>query len=390
MRSRPEPWPSRLLAGSVLAWTLLWAVGLLLPSALGVNATARPGPVLAGLVLDGVLFCLATAPALLRRTSGGWLRRMPVGAQAVVTAVLVTVPGLPIGTLPVLLVIALGAVSVSGWVPPLVVVTALASVLAVRASGTSWSTAVWGSGLTVLLAGLLTYAFSRLGQVIAELRCAREELARVAVEAERVRFARDLHDLLGHSLSLIVVKAQAIRRSAYPDADEAAGHARDIEEIGRQALTEVRQAVRGYRTPSLRGELSRAVEALRAAGISAEVRQEHRTLSASQDELLGWVVREGVTNVIRHAQARHVVISTATGPSGSSVVISDDGSGATPEDDPGAEAGGAPGGTAGSGAGLLGLRERAQAVGGNVEATSGAAGFRLAAVVPPPAGGGHG
>ena len=106
---------------------------------------------------------------------------------------------------------------------------------------------VWAEGFVVLLAGAASSAFAALIDTVAELRRTRQELARVAVAEERERFARDLHDLLGHTLSVMVVKAQAVRRLAATDPDAAVGHAADIEQIGRRALGDVRQAVDAMR-----------------------------------------------------------------------------------------------------------------------------------------------
>ena len=373
MPSHLAPWAARRPAWPALAWVGLWAAGLLLPSAVTVGAVSRPWLAGAGLLLVAVLFGLAAVPALLARERRDRNLWPVVAGQAAVTAALAAVPGLDLGALPVLLAIGVGVGAAVRWVPALVTATAVAAVVAAHAQGASWSSAGWGVGLTTLLAGLLTHAFAWLGVVIADLRCAREELAVAAVEEERARFARDLHDLLGHTLSVIVVKAQAARRYAHTDPEATAAHAADIEAIGREALTEVRQAVRGYRAPTLDAELSRAVRALEAAGIEADVVRGHQGLGPAGDEMLGWVVREGVTNVIRHARARHTVISTSSGPQGNAVVIEDDGVG------PGADPDG--------GSGLAGLRERAQRAGGMVEAGGDGSGFRLSAVVPVAPGG---
>ena len=132
---------------------------------------------------------------------------------------------------------------------------------------------MWTEGFVVLLAGLASAAFAALLDTVAELRRTRAELARVAVAEERERFSRDLHDLLGHTLSVMVVKAQAVRRLAAQDPDAAAAHAADIEQIGRQALVDVRQAVDAMRAPTLAEELDGARRALDAAGIATTVEE---------------------------------------------------------------------------------------------------------------------
>ena len=133
---------------------------------------------------------------------------------------------------------------------------------------------------------------------------------------ERERFSRDLHDLLGHTLSVMVVKAQAVRRLVAQDPDAAAEHAADIEQIGRQALVDVRQAVDAMRAPTLAEELDGARRALDAAGIATTV-VESVTPSPDADAVLAWVVREGATNVLRHSGASACRIASATWADGS-------------------------------------------------------------------------
>ncbi len=124
-----------------------------------------------------------------------------------------------------------------------------------------------------------------------------------------MRFSRDLHDLLGHTLSVIVVKSEAARRLAPRDMDAALGQITDIEAVGRQALTEIREAVTGYREGSLATELDRARSALTAADIDPVVRQSGPPLTPQNEALLGWVVREAVTNAVRHSGATRCEIT---------------------------------------------------------------------------------
>jgi two-component system, NarL family, sensor histidine kinase DesK len=211
--------------------------------------------------------------------------------------------------------------------------------------------------------------FLQLVTVIRQLQQTRQELARAAVDEERLRFARDLHDLLGHSLSVMVVKAQAVRKLATRDPGLAAEQAADIEAVGRQALTEVREAVTGYRGRGLARELEAARTALADAGLAAVIRQDGQPLPAEVDALLGWVVREGVTNVIRHSGGHRCEIDVRRAQRAATVEIRDDD-------------GGAPAGPSG-GIGLRGLAERAAAAGGTLEAGPHAAGgYRLAARLP--------
>jgi len=224
----------------------------------------------------------------------------------------------------------------------------------------------YGTGLS----GFVVAVIMKLTATIRQLRDTQEELARSAVEQERLRFARDLHDLLGHTLSLMVVKAQAVRKLATRDPELAAQQAADIETVGRQALTEVRQAVTGYRGRGLTAELDGARTALADAGIGAVVRQEGPPLPPEPDALLGWVVREAVTNVIRHSGARSCEIAVRYRGGTASAEITDDGRGG-------------PTVHASSGHGLGGLAERTSAAGGTLDAgPRRGGGFTLTAKVP--------
>jgi two-component system sensor histidine kinase DesK len=231
-----------------------------------------------------------------------------------------------------------------------------------------WSR-VWAQGFVVLLAGLANTAFTALLDTVAELRRTRQELARVAVAEERERLSRDLHDLLGHTLSVMVVKAEAVRRLVARDPVAAAGHAADIEQIGRRALVDVRQAVDALRAPSLDDELDGAVKALDSAGIATTVDRVGAAPSGRADEVLAWVVREGATNVLRHSGASSCRIEMTDREGRIALVISDDGIGAPR---PPAERLG----------GLDGLRDRLVAVGGDLTWEPSRGGFRLVATLP--------
>ncbi|MER5420038.1 sensor histidine kinase [Streptosporangium roseum] len=226
------------------------------------------------------------------------------------------------------------------------------------AGGEDISMTLWGAAVGGLVVSIVMKLFS----MIAELRRTREELAHAAVAEERLRFSRDLHDLLGHTLSVMVVKAEAVRRLAPRDAEAAARQAADIETAGRQALREVRATVTGYRGRGLAAELASARTALAEAGIAATVSVPESGMAPEADALLGWAVREGVTNVIRHSGARACEIRL----DGAILEIHDDGRG--------------PGGS-GNGNGLRGLAERAVALGGTLE-TSAADGFLLRVTIP--------
>jgi two-component system, NarL family, sensor histidine kinase DesK len=225
--------------------------------------------------------------------------------------------------------------------------------------------------LPTVALGLWATAFVRQVAAVAELRSAREELARLAVSEERLRFARDLHDLLGHSLSLIALKSELAGRLLPAAPEKAATEVHDIESVARQALREVREAVAGYRQPTLVEELAGAGEMLEAAGISCRIENEASVLPNAVDAVLAWAVREGATNVIRHSRARHCRILVAREDEEIYAEITDDGEGSQR------------GNKWASGNGLSGLAERVATFAGRVEADSPPdGGFRLLVSLP--------
>ena len=229
-----------------------------------------------------------------------------------------------------------------------------------------------GFAASVVGVGLLLTLMRDLRIRNQELADARAELADAAVAAERERFARDLHDLLGHSLSVIAIKAELAGRLLPGSPERAAVEVGEVEGVARQALSEVRQAVSGYRQPTLAGELEGARVALSAAGIDASIDREPVSLDPEVEAVLAWTVREGATNVIRHSGAHRcsVTVRAANGDAG--VEVLDDGVGN------GRTATHAEGGN-----GLTGLRERAASLRGRIEAgTAPGGGYRLAVSVP--------
>jgi two-component system sensor histidine kinase DesK len=233
--------------------------------------------------------------------------------------------------------------------------------------GYAWADLGFLSFLTVAL-GFTMLAFRRLIATVIELRNARAEVARLAIADERLRISRDVHDILGHSLSVIALKAQVARRLMHSDPDAAAQAIGDVETVARESLVEVRGMVTGYRQRSLADELQGARDVLDAAGIDFALTRDTNVPPAPVDSLLAWTVREGVTNVLRHSRAHHCEISLSSSDTGFTVAIVDDGVGGV------ANAGGT---------GLHGLRERVGAAGGRVDAGPGeGGGFRLQAYVP--------
>ncbi|GAB7183868.1 signal transduction histidine kinase ComP [Kitasatospora sp. Ki12] len=245
-----------------------------------------------------------------------------------------------------------------------------------------WAVRPWHSGpggfqaLALLFTALTCRAFAEIAATNRELVAARAEVARLASEAERDRIARDLHDLLGHSLTAITVKSRLAQRLADRDPGRSVAEMAAVESLSRQALADVRAAVTGYREVTVAGELARARELLRAAGVVADLPSAADAVGPDHRELFGWVLREGITNTVRHARAdRCSVVLTAT-----SVEIRDDGPG---PDAHGARGGRGSRGIRGGGKGLTGLRERVAAAGGTVEAGPLAPrGWRLLVTVP--------
>jgi two-component system, NarL family, sensor histidine kinase DesK len=220
----------------------------------------------------------------------------------------------------------------------------------------------------VVAFGLILVAARRLMELVRELEVARAQVAELAASEERLRLSRDMHDLLGHNLSLIALKSELARRLLGRDPAAAEGEVRDIESVARTSLQEARAAVRGLRSASLAAELDRAREALEAAGIEVEVRTTG-PLPAGVETLLGFVVREGATNVIRHSGASRCEVVARRVGDVAELELRDDGAGPAGGDD--------------QGSGLRGLTERMAEAGGTLEPdTAEGGGFRLVARVP--------
>lgn len=193
------------------------------------------------------------------------------------------------------------------WGVPLVSCSLLALGRVIHADGTSLASLF----LPALMGGAAMMGISQMGRTMRELRDARETIAGLAANEERLRLARDLHDLLGHSLSLITLKSELTGRMLPDRPEEAAKQVADIERVSRQALVDVREAVSGYRRPTLAVELAGVRTALRTAGVQADVSASldasiataHPGLGPEEEGALAWAMREAVTNVVRHSGA---------------------------------------------------------------------------------------
>ena len=205
----------------------------------------------------------------------------------------------------------------------------------------------WNMAITLPLVTVAMWAFFGILQSNVELTKARAEVARLAAENERSRIARDLHDLLGHSLTTITVKAELAKHLSDRDPARAAAEIAEVEALSRRTLSEVRAAVSGYREVTLSGELATGRQVLRAAGFVAELPKAVDDVDPNYEELFGWVVREGITNVVRHSRGTTCTITVGR----NWLTIADDGTGVE---------------TASPGSGLTGLSERVAAAGGTV------------------------
>ncbi|MFJ3958611.1 sensor histidine kinase [Arthrobacter sp. NPDC090010] len=325
--------------------------------------------------------CYALGPPLI------WTR--PAGRTRVRTAVLVL---LALLTSNLLVVFSLGPAALWTWtflacavaMTPLaarwrfLLIFALAiAALIVQSLGDQPELGVMQASLVVSL-GCMMMAFARQIELRQQLEATRKDLADAAVAAERDRMARDMHDILGHSLTVVAVKAELARRLLAADPHRAERELGEIEELARGALADVRATVAGYRGVNVVAELAQARQVLGSAGIEADLPGAVDQVSAGHRELFGWVVREGVTNVLRHSHAGRCRITFS--PDG--VQVDDDGawrpagpvrSTAGPEKEPQ---------WSGRGTGLDGLAERVRQAGGTLSTgPSELGGFRLTVVM---------
>jgi two-component system sensor histidine kinase DesK len=193
--------------------------------------------------------------------------------------------------------------------------------------------------------------FAERNRMNHRLRKANEEIEQLAKVAERERIARDLHDVLGHTLSVITLKSELAGKLIDRDPERAGKEIREVSEISRQALSEVRDAIRGYRSKGLAAELAQAKTTLETAGLTVQCDAASTVkLPAVQESVLSLVVREGVTNVVRHAQARSCRLRLEQHNGTCSLEIEDDGLGSNGEE----------------GNGLRGMRERVEMLGGTL------------------------
>jgi len=233
----------------------------------------------------------------------------------------------------------------------------------------------WFVALVTVSIGVMMSAFARQIDALRRLRNAQGEIARLAVVEERARFSRDMHDVLGHSLTVVTVKSELARRLVPVDPARATEEIADIERLSRSALADLRAAVAGYREMSLSTELASAQASLAAADIEAHLPRNGEEVDPDLRELFGWVLREGVTNVIRHSGSRNCWVTV--GPD--RLDIEDDGRGSGLAGTP-APVGSSVAPAQPPGSGLAGLRARAAQVGASIAVEPGSRGGTLLTV----------
>lgn len=265
--------------------------------------------------------------------------------------------------------IAVLAMALGGRAGPLFVAAMTAVAVVLPRLIPSWHTGIdWDMLVTIPLVASAMYGFFTIIRSARELAAARAEVVRLAAENERTRIARDLHDVLGHSLTTITVKSALAARLVERDPGRAVQEIHDVEALSRSTLADVRAAVAGYREVTLAGELATAKHVLQSAGIAPDLPGAIDVVPGRLHELFGWAVREGVTNVVRHARASVCTITFGA----TWLEIDDDGNG-VPD---------IPAARPGAGTGLLGLRERVEAAGGTVTSGPSPAGWTLRIDVP--------
>jgi two-component system, NarL family, sensor histidine kinase DesK len=221
-----------------------------------------------------------------------------------------------------------------------------------------------GVGLSISLGSVNIY-FAQRNEANRRLRMAQDEIEHLARVAERERIARDLHDVLGHTLSVVILKSELASKLMEHHPERAANEIRDVERISREALAEVRSAISGYRAGGLEEELARAASTLKTAGVAAECQSADMPLSPAQETVLALAVREAVTNVVRHAHAKHCHVRLEPVDGNCLLEIQDDGRG----------------GLQTEGNGVRGMRERVEALGGSLRRET-SAGTRLTIMLP--------
>jgi two-component system sensor histidine kinase DesK len=332
------------------------------------NLLARYGGLVAVVAFAGAYLFLVSLTRQIRYgvTPPGFTGKAALGIGAMLVLFGLQVPGAGSHALTCLVYIA--AFGMVGL--PLPVGISLAVLLASVAETLPAVVPGWhdnGYGLAVLLGSLATWGIRQAAVRQTRLSSAQQEIADLAVQNERSRIASDLHDILGHSLTVVTVKAELAQRLLDVDLERARKELSDLEALARDALADVRSTAMGVRGISLPGEIAAARAALAAANVEADLPGAADEVPSRNRELFAWTIREAVTNIVRHSKARHAQVKLGT----ASVEILDDGVGAAACNDD-------------DGQGLSGLRRRAEALGARLTVGSrdDQPGFRVRVEVP--------
>jgi two-component system sensor histidine kinase DesK len=306
-----RPPANRRQVGVKLLWIGVWLAFMSAPVKDLTDGDHTPWA--SGLGALGLVVFVGTYLVLVFRHTSKAQERRQVGATIAFLGALAVVLTLTLGTpwlvLFVYVSVTVGAtlpVRIAGWLIP--VVTAV--LVGIGLTGDHPRDVITALVFPALLGGYAMTGVRQMIRTTIELREARATVAQLAANEERLRLARDLHDLLGHSLSLITLKSELAGRMLPDHPDQAALQVADIEQVSRQALVDVRGAVTGYRRPTLPGELAGARTALAAAGIIADIPTDAPAeLPERPEEVLAWALREAVTNVVRHSGARRCAVT---------------------------------------------------------------------------------
>jgi two-component system sensor histidine kinase DesK len=331
-----------------------------------------------GLLAAFVVLYLAVVPAI---AFGSDRRRRAVTAitMTVVVVVYLIVCGTSGLVMVPYLAVALALLLDLLWAIRVIVLLSVATLLVPQhVAGWTAPGLQWELALPAVLASAVMVVLRINAGTHGELVVAEREIERLAAEQERLRIARDLHDLLGHALTTMTMKAELAARLIEREPARAAAEMVEVAALSRQSLADVRATVAGYREVSLATELATAREVLQAAGIEAELPASTEDVAGDLRELFGWALREGVTNAMRHSHARHLTVRL--GPR--SIEIVNDGATTEPGAN-GSNGAGWDGGEVVGGSGLAGLSERAAELGGRVQAgPDGPTRYRLQVDVP--------
>jgi two-component system sensor histidine kinase DesK len=366
----PQQWlerGSRWRVGQVVG--LLFLVGPIADLAGGSLSAVRTTAIVAALCLFVSLYLALVPPARFLTRKGERAVRTALLALAALAVIPLALGAPQSFVLLFAYVVAAAGVALPSW-------AAVAATCAVAAAGGLWLSTDGAPGATIasyvvaiVAVGWLMAAIGSLMRAYSGLRRAQSDLARLAVSEERVRIAGDLHDLLGHTLSVIALKSELAARLVETDPRKAQDELEEIQVVTRQALAEVREAVQGYRRLAVADALDGARAALTTAGIECRVESSIGALDADVEDVLAWTVREATTNVLRHSSASECAISIVGEPGRVVLRVEDDGAGA--------------GDPSGGSAGLAGIARRADRLDGSLEAgPRPGGGFGLQLVLP--------